>query len=117
MYVWEDSHTAQNGYDSVCLRSPDTDAAVIGVLLANKIQAKLIFRTGTQHHSRFIDLYAIADKQGNIAPSLIGLHSFTGCGTWSAFTGKGKKRGLVLMKEARHRQLMTDLGQSFHVTP
>ena len=61
-------HAAQNGYVSVCLRSPDTDVAVIGVSLAIKIQAKLIFRTGTQHCSHFIDLSAIADKQGNIAP-------------------------------------------------
>ena len=87
----------------------------IAISLASQVPAMLIFHTGTQHWSRFIDLSAIAEKQGGIAPSLIGLHSFTRCD--SAFSGKCKKPGLVLLKEACHRQAMTDFGKTFNVTP
>ena len=90
--------------------------AVIAIPLASQVPATPIFRTGTQHRNRFNDLSTIAEKQGSITPSLIGLHGFTGCDSCSALSGKGKKRGLALPKETCHRQAMTDVGKTFDVT-
>lgn len=107
------NHAAHNGFASVCLCSPDTDVAVIGISLASQVPAQLIFRTGTQQRRCYIDLSAIAEKQGEAAVSLIGLHCFTGCDFCSAFSGKGKKKALLLLKDHCHCQAMAKLGQTF----
>ena len=113
------AHAARNGYSSVYLRSPDTDVAVIAVSLASQFPnaTQLIFRTGTKQRSRFIDLTAVAAMYRSTAASLIGLHAFTGCDSCSAFSGKGKKKGLMLLKDQRYSRSMAQLGQSFELSP
>ena len=111
------AHAACEGFQSVCLRSSDTDVAVIAISLATQVPAQLIFRTGTLHRCRYINLSAIAEKQGEAAVSLIVLHCFTGCDSCSAFTGKSKKIALLLLKEHCHRQTMAQLWQTFDVSP
>ena len=87
------AHAASQGFASIVLRSPDTDVAVIAISLAGKVPAQLVFRTGTQHRVRFIDLTQLALHHGATSASLIGLHSFTGCDSCSSFSGIGKKKG------------------------
>lgn len=110
------AHAAQNGYSTVYLRSPDTDVAIIAISLASQVPAELVFKTGTKQRSRFINLSAIAIKYGSAAVSMIGLHSFTGCDSCSAFSGKGKKKALGLLKDQQHRHSMMELGQTFNVS-
>lgn len=56
------SHAVSKGYGTVVVRSPDTDVAVIGLGLAHLIPGRLIFRTGTQQRTRYIDLTALNEK-------------------------------------------------------
>lgn len=61
----------------------------------------------------------MAAKVGReVCSALPGLHAFTGCDTTSSFVGKGKTAALKLIQTNTNlREVMTNLGQSFTVTP
>lgn len=91
-------HACDELYDKIIICSPDTDVAIITLSLMEKMSsAKLYFLTGTKDKHRMIDLQVIANALGpNLSAALIGLHSFTGCDSTSAFYGKGKEKALKL---------------------
>ena len=53
------AHAAGHAIFSVVIRSPDSDVAVIVLSVSHQIDTQLIFRTRTQHRTRYIDLTAI----------------------------------------------------------
>ena len=72
----------------------------------------MIFRTGTQNRTRYIDLTSIANKLGpDVCAVLPGYHAFSGSDS------RGKVIGYKLIKDNdKFRQTMIDIGQSFDVT-
>ena len=106
------------GHEAVIIVSEDTDVVVLCLAFQNDI-ANVYIRCGTKTRSRYIDIKKIATSLGaNICTGLIGLHSFTGCDTVSAFGGRGKLAGLKLIsKEGPLQRAMISLGQHWDLTP
>jgi hypothetical protein len=48
------SLAAQQGYDTIVIKSPDTDTAVLACAFCNKIWANIIFQTGTRNRSHLV---------------------------------------------------------------
>ena len=113
------NHAASNGHNTVIIRSPDTDVALLTAALLQDISASILSRTGTKQRTRFIDVNAVAAKlQREVCSALPGLYAVTGCDTTSSFVGKGKTAALKLVQVNDNlREAMTNLGQSFTVTP
>ena len=68
---------------------------------------------------RYLDLSAIgAHLPNNVATlkSLIGMHSMTGCGSTSTFSGRGKRAAFELLKTPHFRNTMSLWRNSFHVS-
>ena len=87
-------------YPKVLISSPDTDVFIIFFSVHTRVAANLYFLTGVKRSRRIIDVSKVADyifdtlKRCDVSKevlmeSLIGFHSFTGCDTISAFTGRG----------------------------
>ena len=93
-------------------RSPDTDVAVLALMLCTQYPT-LFFQTGTKQRTRVIPLYIVSSKLGNdVCSALVGLHAFTGCDPTSAFVGKGKKTAFDLVtRQPRFAATMAQLGQ------
>ena len=90
--------------------------AVIALSVSHQINTQLIFRTGTQHRTRYLDLTAIGLGQ-EVCSALPGYHAFSGCDSTSAFTGRGKVSGFKLLKEDElFRSTMASIGQSFDIS-
>ena len=110
-------HAAEGGHGTVIIRSPDTDVAIIACGLAGQISARLILQTGTAQRMRYLDLTAIRAHLGNnVATSLIGMHSMTGCDSTSTISGRGKRAAFELLKTPRFQNTMSLLGNSFDVS-
>ena len=89
---------AAQGFANIVVRSLDMDVAVLACGLSHEIPATILFRTGTKHQARYIDMTSMGKKFGaDVCLALIGLHAFTGCVTTSAFVGHGKKVGFDLV--------------------
>ena len=113
------SHAAQNGYEYVVIKASDTDVLLLALHHQANIQATLIIERGSGDTLKYIDIHATADKLGQrVCKALLGLHSFTGCDTTSAFYGQGKKSQLKnLMKNPPDIQdTMEQLGNNFNPT-
>jgi len=112
------AHTADHGAPGVVIKSPDSDVAVIALSVSHQIKTQLIFRTGTQHRTRYLDLTAIGQRLGQeVCSALPGYHAFSGCDSTSAFTGRGKVSGFKLLKEDElFRSTMAGIGQSFNMS-
>ena len=79
----------------------------------------MILQTGTAQRLRYLDLSAIrAHLANNVATlkSLKGMHSMTGCGSTSTFSGRGKSAAFKLLKTLRFRNTMSLWRNSFHVS-
>ena len=108
-------HAADNGAQTIVIHSSDTDVAVICCSLAERIPARLIFRTGTLHRTRLIDLSLMSQHLGTVRDSLLGFHSLTGCDSASAFYDRGKKAGYKLLQHTLHRSFLANVGKQFSV--
>ncbi|XP_065174483.1 uncharacterized protein LOC135804492 [Sycon ciliatum] len=80
--------------------------------------AHVIFKTRRQQRARLVDINAIAEALGSsTCRAFIGVHSFSGCDSASAFVGKGKRAGLELVKKtAQACETMQHLGQDFSLS-
>ena len=99
----------------------------MALAFSTEINADLIFKTGTKHLKRMIDITSVAsniDKKfnksgvskGMFLKSLIGFHCFTGCDTISAFAGKGKIRPFSIMSSrSDYVEAFVNLGNIFLV--
>ena len=98
---------------SVIIRSPDTNVFVVVVGLSGVMNGRVLFHTGRGNLTRTIDVTAVHNHYGkDVSEALIGLHSFTGCDSVSAFYGKVKTKALKSMLDT-----FKSLGQSFDVSP
>ena len=92
-------HAAQDGHDTVLIRSSDVDVQVLACYMQSYIPAKLVIHAGTHAHTRFINIPDVVKSLGEqICQALPGLHALTGCDTVSAFAGKGKRKAFELLK-------------------
>ena len=90
-------HAAKAG--SKAVTAEDTDVMVLCLGFNRDIPCSIYQKSGTKHHTRFIDFRKLAGSLGGSCDALIGLHAFTGCDTVSALTGRGKLDPLKLMKK------------------
>ena len=118
---------ASFSFKKIVLFTPDTDILIMALAFSTEINADLIFKTGTKHLKRMIDITSVAsniDKKFNksgvskrmFLKSLIGFHCFTGCDTISAFAGKGKIRPFSIMSSrSDYVEAFVNLGNIFLV--
>ena len=95
------AHASQQGYETIVIKSPDTDVGVLTVYYSRRISGSLILATGAGNKRRFIDINGISEKYGeNTCEALLGLHAITGCdSSVGAFSGKGKQSAIkVILK-------------------
>ncbi|XP_048853374.1 uncharacterized protein LOC125721594 isoform X1 [Brienomyrus brachyistius] len=90
-------HAAQE-HQTVVIKSPDTDVAVIALSLQPDLPCRLYFFTGVGNKTR-----KVSSALGNsVCLALIGIHTFSGCDSTSAFYGKGKKSHFLLLARKRN---------------
>ena len=108
-------HAMLQSYQTVIIRSPDTDVAVIGISLKSQFPVNMFFFTGVGNKTRIIDLQVVVSCLGyEVSEALIGFHTFTGCDSTSAFYGKGKKKAYAIASgNVEFTQAFTKLGSDF----
>ena len=118
---------ASSDSNPIVISSPDTDVFVICLVFQHIINLDIFFLTGVKNSRRTIDISAVAENifvtlnlceasKEMIMESLIGLHSFTGCDTTSAFAGRGKVKPLTLMlKDQDYVETCSLLGKEIHL--
>lgn len=78
-------HHAAQEHETVIIKSPDTDVAVIALSLQRDFPCSLYFFTGAGNRTRIIDLAKVSTALGNsVCLALIGIHTFSGCDSTSA---------------------------------
>ena len=88
------SHAAQNGHNSILIRTVDTDVVVLAVSLAQELQpeAKIGVAFGTGQSFRYLAAHELAiGLRREKARALPMFHALTGCDTVSSFVRHGKK--------------------------
>ena len=114
---------ASSDSNLIVISSPDTNVFVICLAFQHIINSDIFFLTGVKNSRRTIDISAMAENifvtlnlceasKEMIMESLIGLHSFTGCDTTSAFAGRGKVKPLTLiLKDQDYAETFSLLGK------
>ena len=112
------NHMANSDFNKIIIWSPDTDVTILACFFQEVIPADILIYRTTKLRNTFVSVKAISQSVGqNVCKALPGLHAITGCDTTSAFLGKGKKKGLSLIKEQPDLcQCMQTLGESFDVS-
>ena len=83
---------ARKGHRKLCIRTVDTDVAVLVIAMFNQIDLdELWLAFGTKAHFRYIPIHDVNEINPVVCKSLLFFHAFTGCDTVSAFGGRGKK--------------------------
>ena len=109
-------YAAEQGYDHVRVRTPDSDIFWILLNHANKIRCNILFDSGHGNKKRLLNLTEIAKHYGDpMCSSMMALHVFTGCDFTSCFKGNGKVKALkILLKSPGFRRLFHELGTSWN---
>ncbi|XP_028408501.1 uncharacterized protein LOC114531057 [Dendronephthya gigantea] len=82
---------AASTYDTVIIRSPDTDVLVLCTAMQHVIEKDIYMMTGSGNKFRCIHINTICEKLGeDTCKCLLGFHAFSGCDSTSSFHGKGK---------------------------
>ena len=70
-----------------------------------------------QNRTRFVDIADISTNLGSdLSQSIPAMHAFTGCGSVSAFPGKGKVSALkVLLKHPSFQKTFSMFGEEIEV--
>lgn len=99
------------------VRSPDSDIFWILLHHAHTICCTVLFETGVGNKKRLINVTDLASHYGpNSCSAMLGLHSYSGCDTVSAFKGKGKVQALkLLLKTPLYSSAFQRLGDSWEV--
>ena len=94
---------------NIIINSPDIDVFIISLMVSEKINANINFKTGKKNKARIISANkvkeSLKDKYDAVvsvelecfSKALVSLHAFTGCDTVSAFAGLGKSKALKIM--------------------
>ena len=73
------SKHAANTYDTIIIKSPDTEVFILCVAMQNIIGKKLLMMTETGNRFRLIDIAAVSNALGNeLCTCLPGFHAFSG---------------------------------------
>lgn len=105
-------HASRHGHSQICIRSSDTDVEELACHHQDVIPADITIASGTRSRVRLVSIPQICEMVGpRICQVLPCLHAITGCDNVSAFVGKGKKKGLELMKDESLRSALTALGE------
>ena len=96
--------TSPSGFQTIVIRSPDTDVAVLAfgcgplILCWQFVKGSpMHIRTGKKHHVHYIHVFAVRQKLGEqVSNALLGLHSLTVCDSTSAFKKCDKSLLLIL---------------------
>ena len=113
------NHAADNGYETIVLKTLDTDVLVIACSVSHHIPCTLLLEIGAGNNRRMVDVTAVGRKLGApVCNALPGLHAFTGCDSTSAFAFRGKRSAFDLLcgggpESESARCVMGKLGQSF----
>ena len=112
------NHAGKAEYENIVIINDDTDVMIIGLGHIKSHSGNLFQKLGNQNRCKLINLTQILNVlRSNIFEALIGLHSFTGCDSVSAFAGKGKTSALKLVKkEEKFQDLFLRTGQDLTVT-
>ena len=111
-------HAADKGIKAVIITADDTDILVLALAFKDDIRCSVFQQRGTQARHHYIDIGKVVLQHGaDMCTALIGLHSFTGCDTTSAFAGKGKVKPLkVLQKCPDFLPCMSNLGKTWELS-
>ena len=105
------NYAADNGYDYVKVRSPDSDIFFILLYYAADLGIRILFDTGTGNKMRLLDITKLAkDCTPMYCGVLLVMHAFTRCDTTSAFKGVGKVKPIQLLQKIRYQGIFLELG-------
>ena len=92
-------HASNAGSKAVLITAEDTDVMVLCLAFQKYITCPIYQKRGTQNRTRFLDITKLVSSNGcGVCDGLIGLKSFTGCDTISAFAGRGKLNALKMLR-------------------
>ena len=111
------NYAADNDYDYVKVRFPDSDIFFILLYYAADLGIRILFDTGTGNKRRLLDITKLAkDCTPVYCASLLTTHAFTRCDTTRAFKGIGKVKPIqLLQKKTRYQGVFQELGQTWVV--
>ena len=104
-----DQYALHHLQGNILINSPDTNVFIISLMVSEKINANINFKTDNKNKKRIIDVNKIKeslkDKYDAVVSvglkcftrALISLYAFTGCHTVSAFAGLGKSKAFKIM--------------------
>ena len=86
--------------------------------MSSKIPCPIYQKCGTQIRSRFTDINELSRVLGvGVYDALIGMHSFTGYDTVSAFNGRGKSATFKKLKtDKTYQATFKELGSSWEIS-
>ncbi|KAG1653091.1 hypothetical protein GQR58_025810 [Nymphon striatum] len=111
-------YAEENGFQEVCVRSPDSDIFFILLHFVRSIRANIFFDTGNGNNRRLLDITKLANNfTKKRCTALLALHAFTRCDTTSAFKGIGKVKPIkILEKNSEFEEVFCKVGQCWDVT-
>ena len=91
MFVHVNDAITQDNFRLVLIRSVDTDVVVLAVNAAYRFNVEIFVAFGTGNSFTGIKAHQLTQKLGpEKCVAILLFHSFTGCGTTSFFSGRGK---------------------------
>ncbi|KAL2089326.1 hypothetical protein ACEWY4_014014 [Coilia grayii] len=111
-------YAANSHYNTVRIKSPDSDIFFILLHFASTMDINILFDTKIQRRSRLINVTSTAADIGQEkCTALLGLHGFTGSDTSSAFRGKGKLVPVKkMLKAPKFVPMLAKLGDNWTVS-
>ena len=108
---------ASQGYETIRVRSPDSDIYFILLHHASSINATVLFDTGTGNKRRLLNVTQHAKELGQKhCSALLGLHAMTGCDTCSSLKGIGKKKPIkILHKYPQFEDCLSAIGEDWDI--
>ena len=110
-------YASQQNYDSVRIKSPDSDIFWILLYHARGIDSQVLYDTGFGNNRRLINITQISNHYTQaVCNALLGVHGFTGCDSTSCFKGKGKVRPMKLvLKSPSLCSVFGSLGDNWNI--
>lgn len=115
--IFHAKHAAPH-VSSIIMVAEDTDIMLLCLAFHRDIECSMYVKCGTATRTRYISISKVSAALGHdVCASLLGLHSFTGCDTVSAFSGRGKLAALKLVMTHDHfRDVFIKLGAEWQLT-
>ena len=115
--VFVHARHAEEASSAIILAPEDTDVFVISLSLVHTFNCPIFMKSGTRNRERYIHVQKVACTVGHgTCCALPGMHSFTGCDSVSAFSGKGKVSAFkLLQKNKKYQEAFTQLGKEWSV--